>query len=392
MEAYIRRRHNRKLAQGARLSDLEKMLEFPDDEPPAKAYSPRQAEALWGDRLCDYELQEMRDYKEIYFAGTASAKKKNATMDSDSSANNYGYDDERGDYLVVDHDHLAYRYEVMSLLGRGSFGQVLQCRDHKTGKAVAIKLIRNKKRFHHQALVEVKILENLTKWDPNEEFNVIKMTESFYFRNHLCIAMELLSINLYELIKANNFAGFSTRLIRRFATQTLLSLSLMRHHRVVHCDLKPENILLRHPRKSAIKVIDFGSSCFEHEKGKFIRRAFRLQNSKLMPPSCSLHLHPESLLPLPRSYSRYELSHGDRYLESRLHSRRALLWLSSLPRRERAGAAGVYHGDSRHSRPVSHREELTQKAFLRLDGCAQTCGQQQRKAQKAGYKVIGLGA
>ena len=92
------------------------------------------------------------------------------------------------------------------------------------------------------------------------------MTESFYFRNHLCIAMELLSINLYELIKANSFAGFSTRLIRRFTTQMLASLILMRKHRVVHCDLKPENILLRHPRKSAIKVIDFGSSCFEHEK------------------------------------------------------------------------------------------------------------------------------
>jgi len=30
--------------------------------------------------------------------------------------------------------------------------------------------------------------------------------------------------------------------------------------------LKPENVLLRHPAKSAIKVIDFGSSCFEHEK------------------------------------------------------------------------------------------------------------------------------
>jgi dual specificity tyrosine-phosphorylation-regulated kinase 2/3/4 len=93
------------------------------------------------------------------------------------------------------------------------------------------------------------------------------MTESFYFRSHLCIAMELLSINLYELIKANSFAGFSTRLIRRFTTQVLACLSLMRHHRVVHCDLKPENILLKHPRKSGIKVIDFGSSCFEHEKG-----------------------------------------------------------------------------------------------------------------------------
>jgi len=66
------------------------------------------------------------------------------------------------------------------------------------------------------------------------------MTEHFYFRNHLCIAMELLSINLYELIKANGFVGFTTALIRRFTSQMLMSLSLMRHHRIVHCDLKPE--------------------------------------------------------------------------------------------------------------------------------------------------------
>lgn len=69
------------------------------------------------------------------------------------------------------------------------------------------------------------------------------MTEHFYFRNHLCIAMELLSINLYELIKANGFVGFTTALIRRFTSQMLMSLILMRHHRIVHCDLKPEVIL-----------------------------------------------------------------------------------------------------------------------------------------------------
>ena len=33
----------------------------------------------------------------------------------------------------------------------------------------------------------------------------------------------------------------------------------------MHCDLKPENILLRSAGKSAIKVIDFGSSCFEEQ-------------------------------------------------------------------------------------------------------------------------------
>ncbi|KXN87710.1 Dual specificity protein kinase pom1 [Leucoagaricus sp. SymC.cos] len=184
----------------------------------------------------------------------------------DNSTNNHGYDDERGDYLVVNHDHLAYRYEVIDTLGKGSFGQVLQCRDHCTGESVAIKIIRNKKRFHHQALVEIKILDNLRKWDADEKHHVVKMNDHFYFRNHLCIAMELMSINLYELIKANGFVGFTTSLIRRFTTQMLMSLILMRHHRIVHCDLKPENVLLKHPMKSAIKVIDFGSSCFEHEK------------------------------------------------------------------------------------------------------------------------------
>ena len=30
---------------------------------------------------------------------------------------------------------------------------------------------------------------------------------------------------------------------------------------VIHCDLKPENILLVNPKRSTIKIIDFGSSC-----------------------------------------------------------------------------------------------------------------------------------
>nr|AXF50741.1 protein kinase [Inonotus obliquus] len=264
MMQYVKRTQARQLAQGAKRNDLDELLKFPEPIPPGRSNSP--ATILNGDQvtqLSDYERKEILDYPSIYYIGNRNEKKL-ATRDS--SSNNYGYDDDRGDYLVINHDHLAYRYEIVNTLGKGSFGQVLQCRDHCTGESVAIKIIRNKKRFHHQALVEIKILENLRKWDPDERHHVIRMTEHFYFRNHLCIAMELLSINLYELIKANGFAGFSTTLIRRFTSQMLLSLSLMRHHRIVHCDLKPENVLLRHPAKSAIKVIDFGSSCLEHEK------------------------------------------------------------------------------------------------------------------------------
>ncbi|RPD79760.1 kinase-like protein [Lentinus tigrinus ALCF2SS1-7] len=264
MMQYIKRQHAKKLQSGSSQEDLDAMLRFPEPIPPAPAMPPQSVlkseQARW---LSQYECKEILDYESVYYIG-ARSEKKMATPDV--TTNNYGYDDERGDYQVINHDHLAYRYEIIDTLGKGSFGQVLHCRDHCTGESVAIKIIRNKKRFHHQALVEIKILDSLRKWDSDEKHHVIKMTEHFYFRGHLCIAMELLSINLYELIKANNFHGFTTALIRRFTSQMLQSLALMRHHRIVHCDLKPENVLLRHPAKSAIKVIDFGSSCFEHEK------------------------------------------------------------------------------------------------------------------------------
>lgn len=109
-----------------------------------------------------FERGEIIDYKEVYFCGTATANKHVGDLDSQSA--NFGYDDERGDYNIVIGDHLAYRYEVVDLLGKGSFGQVVRCVDHKTGVLNAVKIIRNKKRFHQQALVEVNILQKLQEW------------------------------------------------------------------------------------------------------------------------------------------------------------------------------------------------------------------------------------
>lgn len=107
---------------------------------------------------------------------------------------------------------------------------------------------------------------NLSWQDPEKKHSMINFTQSFYFRGHLCISTELLGMNLYEFIKAHEFRGFSLRLIRRFTKQLLEALRLLKSRRVIHCDLKPENILLAHPLRSEIKVIDFGSSCFENEK------------------------------------------------------------------------------------------------------------------------------
>ena len=227
------------------------------------ALSPSDALEAHGACLTEYEQSEIVEYPLVWYGG-AGAKKTEGTKEP--GALNHGYDDERGDYAIALRDHLAYRFEILEIWGKGSFGQVMRCFDHKTKSIKAVKVIRNKKRFHHQALVEVKILEHLRHKDPNNVSGVVHMHEYFYFRNHLCISFEPLSSNLYEFVKNNNFRGLSLSLIRRFAAQLLQSLKFLRSQRVIHCDLKPENILLREPNKSAIKVIDFGSSCFEDER------------------------------------------------------------------------------------------------------------------------------
>lgn len=83
------------------------------------------------------------------------------------------------------------------------------------------------------------------------------------------MVFELLSMNLYELIKLNDYYGLPLDLIRRFSLQLLNGMHILHKHEIIHADLKPENVLLKQvrswsiqPNKSGLKIIDFGSSCF----------------------------------------------------------------------------------------------------------------------------------
>ena len=138
--------------------------------------TPVMAVKIWGRGMSTYEKGEVVDYPNVWYCSDSSVSKSGRGDPAPLSASkilenatsigvaNFGFDDEIGNYIIVQGDHLAYRYEIIGMLGKGSFGQVCKCVDHKTGKVVAVKIIRNKQRFHTQALVEVNILQKLCQW------------------------------------------------------------------------------------------------------------------------------------------------------------------------------------------------------------------------------------
>lgn len=130
---------------------------------------------------------------------------------------NNGFDDAEGYYRIVSGDQISYRFELIELIGKGAFGQVLKSKDHKSGKMVAIKMVKNQKKYYYQAAVEAKLLLLLKENDPDAVERVVKLQDYFVWRNHLCIIFDLYAINLYEFIKMYDYQGFEYGLIRRFA-------------------------------------------------------------------------------------------------------------------------------------------------------------------------------
>ncbi|KAG7270511.1 hypothetical protein CRUP_026403 [Coryphaenoides rupestris] len=140
-------------------------------------------------------------------------------------------------------DHIAYRYEVLQLMGKGACGQVLK--------------------FTPEGKGEVKMLK-LLQTDDNKITNVIQMKENFYFWDHMCITFDLMTMDLFDMMCARNRTGLPTPQIKHHTVSLLQALRFLSQKNIIHCDLKPENILVSRDDPVVLKLADFGSSHLEH--------------------------------------------------------------------------------------------------------------------------------
>jgi dual specificity tyrosine-phosphorylation-regulated kinase 2/3/4 len=91
-----------------------------------------------------------------------------------NEATNNGFDTECNEYISRINEHFSYRYECTKKLGKGSFGVVLKCFDHKEREYVALKVLKNKKRLYKQGLVEARLIQHLNQKDPEDKKNIIR--------------------------------------------------------------------------------------------------------------------------------------------------------------------------------------------------------------------------
>jgi len=195
-------------------------------------------------------------------------------------------DDEEGHLVYKVGDVLQNRYKIMSELGEGTFGKVVKCEDLQKGTILAIKIIKNVKKYRDAAKLEINVLSKLAKYDPKGENLCVEMYDWFDYHGHKCIAFELLGKSVFDFLKDNNYSAYPLEHVRQVAYELCLSVAFLHANRLTHTDLKPENILfhdsdyykdylteedreegkkVRILKDPQIRLIDFGSTTFDHE-------------------------------------------------------------------------------------------------------------------------------
>lgn len=160
----------------------------------------------------------------------------------------------KGDYIYKLDET---KYMVIELLGIGSFGQVFRCISNE-GDEVAIKVVKSINKYFQYEMNEVRILKRIKEQGLNQYF--VELYDAFIYKQHLCIVLELLGKNMYDITKIFKFQGINYQYLRPVIKQLLEGLCELHNQGIVHCDLKPENILLYDYFNYKIKIIDFGSS------------------------------------------------------------------------------------------------------------------------------------
>uniref|UniRef100_A0A8C5AJL1 Cyclin-dependent kinase 12 n=1 Tax=Gadus morhua TaxID=8049 RepID=A0A8C5AJL1_GADMO len=154
------------------------------------------------------------------------------------------------------------KFDIIGIIGEGTYGQVYKAKDKDTGELVALKKVRldnEKEGFPITAIREIKILRQLNHrsvvnmkeivTDKQDALDFKKDKGAFY------LVFEYMDHDLMGLLESG-LVQFSQEHVRSFMRQLMEGLDYCHKKNFLHRDIKCSNILLNN--SGQIKLADFG--------------------------------------------------------------------------------------------------------------------------------------
>ncbi|XP_011301178.1 RAC serine/threonine-protein kinase [Fopius arisanus] len=144
-------------------------------------------------------------------------------------------------------------FEFLKVLGKGTFGKVILCREKATGHLYAIKILRKEVIIRKDEVAHT-LTENRVLRTTSHPF-LISLKYSFQTADRLCFVMEYVNGGelFFHLSRSRVFGEDRTRF---YGAEIISALGYLHSQGIIYRDLKLENLLL--DKDGHIKIADFG--------------------------------------------------------------------------------------------------------------------------------------
>ncbi|KAI3449792.1 hypothetical protein Pfo_006457 [Paulownia fortunei] len=144
-------------------------------------------------------------------------------------------------------------FELLTMIGKGAFGEVRVCREKTTGSVYAMKKLKKSEMLRRGQVEHVKAERNLlAEVDSN---CIVKLYCSFQDEEYLYLVMEYLPGGdmMTLLMRKDTLTEDEARF---YVAETVLAIESIHKHNYIHRDIKPDNLLL--DRHGHLRLSDFG--------------------------------------------------------------------------------------------------------------------------------------
>ncbi|NXB69729.1 CDKL2 protein, partial [Donacobius atricapilla] len=144
------------------------------------------------------------------------------------------------------------KYQVLGLVGEGSYGVVTKCRNRENGQIVAVKKFLESEddaAVRKIALREIKLLKQLRHENLVSLLDVCKRKKRWY------LVFEFVDHTVLDDLEAFP-SGLDYDTVRKYLFQIMRGIAFCHSHNIIHRDIKPENILVS--QSGVVKLCDFG--------------------------------------------------------------------------------------------------------------------------------------